>query len=159
MKNLSKVGLFAVVALVALIVTPDAWAAVAPVADEGTRVSIPIGQWIDNGVGVVFGAVTLAAAAAFRALPAHIQWALTFVNANENLGKALAYARAELRKKYGTISWSPDVKSEAVANALRYGRDHFPRMIEQKFGGLRATEEKLAARLEEWIEQAAGKIS
>lgn len=155
MKTVHLAGLAAVAALLACASPALAQA----VAEEGARVTFPIGEWVDNGVGLVFGAVAIAATAAMRSLPAHLQWALSFVQANENLGKALAFARAELKKKYGTISWTVDVRSEAIALALRYGRDHFPKMIEKRFGGLDATREKLAARLEEWIERAVEKIS
>jgi hypothetical protein len=124
------------------------------ISAAATTVEIPYGRVIVDGTDIVLGAISIAAAAAFRFVPAHVRWALQLIRAEQLFDKALAKVRAEIGDEFATKAWSVDARNEAVAIALRYSVAHYGTLVE-KLGGADLVKEKLAARLQELIERVA----
>lgn len=148
--------------LCAVVVGVCAFAMAAPAFAQvananGTEVSVPIGQLAGAGFGLV-GAIALGVVTrVISVLPGPIKLALTLMGVNENLGKALAWGRRKVEEKYGAKVWTLDTRNvavaEAVAWAANYAATNFGKRVQGEYGGAAAVEQKLAARMQEWLEE------
>lgn len=123
-------------------------------AVSDTSVTVPYGVPVGDVAVAVLTAIAAAATFGMRFLPTHVQWALKLARADQLMEKALAAARAKVTEEISPRTITFDVKHRLVADALRYAVAHYPKLVDQ-LGGPALVQEKLQARLQEWIEKAA----
>jgi len=121
-------------------------------AVSDTTVTVPYGQWATDLAMAAIAAIGGAAAAAISHLPMQWRWLATVARADQLLEKALAKARSEIGAKLAPDSFTVDVRSKLLADALRYCVDQYPALV-KRLGGPELVRQKLQARLQEWIEK------
>ncbi len=122
-------------------------------AASDTTVTIPYGAAINDFAQAALVGIGIAVAASFKFLPAHIQWGMQVTRADQLIEKGFAYARSQSAEKLGGLSATIDVKNKYVKDTLQYAVDHYAKIVD-KLGGPALFEQKIAARVQEWIEDA-----
>ncbi|SKA30938.1 hypothetical protein [Consotaella salsifontis] len=118
-----------------------------------TAVSLPVGEWVGDVAALLLAISGSVIMWAFRHLPSSIVQVLKTMQAEQLLGKALAYGINATAGAAKGKTLTVDVGNAVVAQAARYAVNHGPTWLINWMGGMDAIAEKIIARLD--VEEAA----
>lgn len=140
-----RIGLWAAIALILTIVVAPAWAADA--AADG-RITIPVGDLIDQLVVPLFAGLAGVVTWLIRKLPAAAKAWIDTLRVEQLLDKAIAYGINSVAGAAKSKTLTIDVHLPVLAYVLQYALDRIPAALLRWVGGPTSLAEMIWSRLD-----------